>query len=123
MLVFAYAIAGLAALTTAISLLGFNVDLFIASLFYDPATKTFLAGKESHYALLRDHGTVAMLTCAAFVALALPTSLRRRLPNVPGRAAIFLTLGLLLGPGLRASSNDAVFPVFSRDQPNALTLH
>ena len=100
MLVFATSLAGIAALTTAISLLGFNVDLFIASLFYDPATKDFLAGKNSHYALLRDHGAIAMLTCAAFVGLAVRTSPRWRLPNVPGRAAMFLTLSLLLGPGL-----------------------
>ena len=47
MLVFAVSLAAIAAVTTAISLFGFNVDLAIASLFYDPATKTFLAGNES----------------------------------------------------------------------------
>ena len=100
MLVFAVSLAAIAALTTAISLFGFNVDLFIASLFYDPETKTFLAGKESQFSLLRDHGLIAMLTCAALVVLALRPPSRWRLPNVPGRAAAFLTLSLLLGPGL-----------------------
>ena len=100
LLVFSVSLAAIAALTTAISLFGFNVDLFIACLFYDPETKTFLAGKESQFSLLRDHGVIAMLTCAAFVALALRPPSRWRLPNVPGRAAAFLTLSLLLGPGL-----------------------
>jgi len=100
LLVFAVSLAAIAALTTAISLFGFNVDLFIASLFYDPETKTFLAGKESQFSLLRDHGLIAMLTCAALVVLALRPPSRWRLPNVPGRAAAFLTLSLLLGPGL-----------------------
>jgi lipid A 4'-phosphatase len=74
------------------SLLGFNVDLVIVGLFYDPQTRTFLAGKDSASAWLRDHG--------AFVALALRPSSRWRLPNVPPRAAVFLTISLLLGPGL-----------------------
>jgi membrane-associated PAP2 superfamily phosphatase len=100
LLTFATALAGIAAVVTAISLLGLNIDLAVASLFYDPATKDFLAGKNSPFALLRDHGVVAMLTCAGFVGLAIRTSSRWRLPNVPGRAAAFLTLSLLIGPGL-----------------------
>jgi membrane-associated PAP2 superfamily phosphatase len=100
LLVFALALAIVAAAATVFSLLGFNIDLSIASLFYDPRTKTFLAGKESVFAWLRDHGAVAMLTCAAFVALALRALSWRRLPSVPPRAAVFLTISLLLGPGL-----------------------
>ena len=95
MLVFALALAVIASTATAFSLLGFNVDLIIAGLFYDPQTKTFLAGKETVFAWLRDHGAVAMLTCGAFVALALRPSSRWRLPNVPPRAAVFLTISLL----------------------------
>jgi lipid A 4'-phosphatase len=101
LLVFALALAIVAAAATAFSLPGFNIDLSIASLFYDPSTKTFLAGKESAFAWLRDHGAVAMVTCAAFVALALQTfSWWWRLPSAPPRAAVFLTISLLLGPGL-----------------------
>lgn len=100
MLVFAYSLVGLAAAATAISLVGPNVDLSIASLFYDPATGDFVAGKNSHYAWLRDHGLVAVLTCVVMIGLAIGSSSRWRLPGVPGRAAVFLAASLLLGPGL-----------------------
>lgn len=100
MLVFAVTLAVIAGLATATTLLGFNADLAIAGLFHDPAANAFLAGKESPLSWLRDHGAVAMLTCIAFVALAFRILPRRRLPAVSGRAAVFLTVSLLLGPGL-----------------------
>lgn len=100
MLVFAVTMAVIAGLATAITLLGFNADFAVAGLFYDPVASTFLAGKESPLSLLRDHGAVAMLTCAVFVTLALRILPFRRLPAVSGRAAMFLTISLLLGPGL-----------------------
>jgi membrane-associated PAP2 superfamily phosphatase len=100
LLVLVYSLAGIAAATTAVSLIGPNVDLSIARLFYDPATADFVAGKNSRYALLRDHGAIAMLTCAVLVGLAVAGSSRWRVPNVPSRAAVFLTLSLMLGPGL-----------------------
>ena len=118
MLLFAICLAAIAALVTAASLFGFNPDLAIAALFYDPATKDFVAGKDSHYALLRDHGLVAVMTCAAFAALALRTS-RRRLPSVPGRAVVFLTLSLLIGPGLIV--NVTLKDNWTRPRPGSVT--
>lgn len=100
MLVLIYSLVGIAAATTAISLIGPNVDLAIAGLFFDPATAGFPAGSNRHVGMMRDHGTIAVVTCIACVVLALAKFLPWRVPSVPGRAAVFLTISMLLGPGL-----------------------
>jgi membrane-associated phospholipid phosphatase len=48
----------------------------------------------------RDHGRVAVVTCVGCIVLAAMRQLPWRLPSLPGRTALLLTLGLLLGPGL-----------------------
>lgn len=100
LLIFVYLLIGGAAATTAMTLIGFNVDLFIASLFYDPATSRFSGQNAPYVAMLRDHGVVAVGTCIGCVALTATKYLPWRLPSVPGRTAIVLTLSILLGPGL-----------------------
>ncbi len=100
LLVLVYSLIGIAAVTTGITLIGFNVDLFLAGLFYDPAAGGFIGRNSRYAAMLRDHGFVAVTTCIGIVALAGMRFLPWRLPSVPGRTAIFLTLSLLLGPGL-----------------------
>jgi membrane-associated PAP2 superfamily phosphatase len=100
MWVLVYLLLGIAAATTVISLVGPNVDLAIASLFYDPATRRFI-GESNHYvAMLRDHGMIGVVTCIGSIGLALTSFLPWRLPSVRPRTALFLTISLLLGPGL-----------------------
>jgi membrane-associated PAP2 superfamily phosphatase len=99
MLVLVYSMIGIAAAVTAITLAGFNLDLAIASLFYDPTTRQF-SGQNSPASMVRDHGVIAVTTCIGCIALAGTKYLPWRLPSIPARAAVFLTLSLLLGPGL-----------------------
>src|SRR5688572_19099284 len=99
LLVLVYSLIGIAAAVTAITLAGFNVDLAIASWFYDPAARRF-SGQGTSLAMMRDHGAVAVATCIGCIVLAATKYLPWRLPGIPGRTAMFLTLGLLLGPGL-----------------------
>jgi membrane-associated PAP2 superfamily phosphatase len=91
---------GTAGAVTAVSLAGFDIDLAIAALLYDPAGRRFLATDNPYAAMLRDHGRVALFTCIGCIALALARYLPWRLPSLPGRAVIFLTASLLIGPGL-----------------------
>ena len=100
LLVLVYFLIGIAAATTAITLAGFNVDLAIASLFYDPAARRFSGQNVAYVAMLRDHGWIAVITCVGCIVLAGAKYLPWQLPSVPGRTALFLTLSLLLGPGL-----------------------
>jgi membrane-associated phospholipid phosphatase len=100
LLLLLYALIGIAAATTAVTLAGFNVDLFLAGLFYDPAADRFIGQTSRTAAMLRDHGFVAVSTCIGIVTLASTRFLPWRLPSVRRRTAIFLTLSLLLGPGL-----------------------
>jgi membrane-associated PAP2 superfamily phosphatase len=99
LLVLVYSMIGIAAAVTAITLAGFNVDLAIASLFYDPATRQF-SGQNAALSMVRDHGVIAVATCIGCIVLAGAKYLPWRLPGVPARTAVFLTLSLLLGPGL-----------------------
>ncbi len=99
MRIMAFALIGMAAAASIISIIGPSVDLHIARVFFDPATQRFPSN--SSLALLRDHGYVSIITCAGFVIAALVTKLLPRLAfNVPGRIAIFLVSSLALGPGL-----------------------
>ena len=58
-----YLLLAIAAVTTVLQLLGINVDVAISSLFYDPATHTFLADN-SHpkLAQIRENGMIAIAT-------------------------------------------------------------
>lgn len=100
LLVLVYVLIGVAVATTAATLAGLNVDLAVASLFYDRTAGHFVGQGAPLATTLRDHGLVAVMTCIGCVALAGTKYLPWRLPSIPGRTAIVLTLGLLLGPGL-----------------------
>jgi membrane-associated PAP2 superfamily phosphatase len=94
-------LAGLAALATLAMLMGLPLDLQIAQLFFDPASKRFLAAANPYVALLRDHGYVALVTCVSAVAAAVVTRMLRRPQRIaPGRVVLFLVSTLALGPGL-----------------------
>jgi len=81
-----------------------QLDVTIAAWFYDPVTHTF-AGKKEWVDHVRDAATavIGLLVAPAFFAilgkLVVPT--RRML--IPGRAALFLTVTLMLGPFLLAN--------------------
>jgi lipid A 4'-phosphatase len=97
--IFAFALIGLAAAATIVSLIGPDVDLQIARLFYDPAARSFSAYPA--LALLRDHGYVSIITCIGFLGAAAAGKLWPHCrPKVSGRAAFFLASTLILGPGL-----------------------
>jgi lipid A 4'-phosphatase len=114
-----YTLAGLAALATVISLIGPNPDLAIAGLSFDTATGRFIEGLP-YIGGLRDHGLVAVSTCIACVVLALVRFIPGwRLPSLAPRSATFLTLGLLLGPGLLV--NGILKPYWGRPRPLSVT--
>jgi membrane-associated PAP2 superfamily phosphatase len=94
-------LAALAALATAAMLMGMPLDLAIASVFYDPDQKRFLAAINPYVGILRDNGLVAIITCVSAVIGALVTRMLR-LPAqiIPGRVVVFLVSTLALGPGL-----------------------
>jgi membrane-associated PAP2 superfamily phosphatase len=114
-----YVLLGIAAATTALSLVGPNVDLTIAGLFYDPATGQFVGAGNPWLASLRENGAVAIATCIGVVALSATRFLPWRLPSVPGRSALALTLSLILGPGLLV--NGILKPYGGRPRPAEVT--
>ena len=94
-------LAGLAALATLAMLMGLPLDRQIAQLFYDPATRRFLAATNPYVGMLRDHGYIAVVTCFGAIAAALMTKMLRRPQRIaPGRVVLFLVSTLALGPGL-----------------------
>ncbi len=114
-----YTLLALAALATVISLIGPNPDLTIAALGFDPATGRFIP-ELPYVGGLRDHGLVAVITCIACVLLALVRFIPGwRLPSLAPRSATFLTLGLLLGPGLLV--NGILKPYWGRPRPISIT--
>jgi membrane-associated PAP2 superfamily phosphatase len=119
LLILVYALIGIAAATTAISLVGPNIDVFVAGLFYDPVTRRFVGEGNAYVAMLRDHGMVAIVTCLASIGLVLTKYLPWRLPSVPARAAFFLAVGLALGPGLLV--NGILKPHWGRPRPVEIT--
>jgi len=119
MWVLVYLLLGIAAATTVISLVGPNVDLAIASLFYDPATRRFVAEGNYYVAMLRDHGMVGVVTCIGSIGLVLTRFLPWRLPSIRPRTALFLTISLLLGPGLLV--NGILKPHGGRPRPIEVT--
>lgn len=97
-------LAGIAALATLAMLMGLNLDLQIAQLFYDPAEHRFLAASSRYVALARDNGFIALVTCVSAVVAALVTRVLRRPQRIiPGRVVLFLVSTLALGPGLMAN--------------------
>lgn len=95
-----YVLVAIAAATTAISLIGPNIDVAIAGLFFDPATRHFVGEGNPYLTALRDNGTVAVVTCIGVAILGMMRLLPWRLPSIPPRNAIALTVALIVGPGL-----------------------
>src|SRR5262245_300383 len=119
LLVIVWSLIGIAAAVTAVTLAGFNVDLAIASLFYDPISRQFSGLHAPSIAKLRDHGLVAIITCIGCIALAAAKYLPGRWPSIPNRTAVFLTFSLLLGPGLLV--NGILKEHWGRPRPIAVT--
>jgi lipid A 4'-phosphatase len=99
---FAFVLIGLAVVATVVSLLGPNVDLAVARLFFDPSTGRFPTASCSFLAGLRDRGYVSIFASVGILVAALAT---RWLPptlglNVPGRVAVYLAASLALGSGV-----------------------
>jgi lipid A 4'-phosphatase len=81
-----------------------QLDLKIASLFYDPATQTFAASGD-WVPYVRDAATVliTLLVAPAFLALLGKLVMPRRRILIPGRAALLLSITLALGPFILAN--------------------
>ena len=115
----AYLLLGIAIVTTALQLLGVNVDIAISKLLYDPATRHFTVDNFSKVSALRENGLVAVSTCVVCAILGLMRFLPWRLPSIRPRAAIFLTVSMLVGPGLLV--NVAMKPHWGRPRPYEIT--
>jgi membrane-associated PAP2 superfamily phosphatase len=102
-----------------LSLIGLNLDLAIAGLFFDETTRRFPAASNPYLAMLRDHGLIAVTTCVVCVGLAMLRLLPWRLPSLSPRVAGFLALSLVLGPGLLA--NGILKPHWGRPRPIEVT--
>jgi lipid A 4'-phosphatase len=115
-----YVLLGITVAITVISLVGPNIDLALANLFYDPTSFRRFIGIANPYLIpLREHGMIAIGTCALIVILALMSYLPGRLPSVPPRAAIALTLSLVIGPGILV--NGILKPYGGRPRPVEVT--
>jgi len=114
-----YVLLAIAVATTATSFIGPSIDLAIAGLFYDPATRRFLAVNNPYLIPLREHGSIAVTTCVGIVILALLRMLPWRLPGVLPRNAIALTLSLIIGPGILV--NGILKPYSGRPRPIEVT--
>jgi membrane-associated PAP2 superfamily phosphatase len=99
-------IATLAVVTgavTAAMLMGIEVDLRVAELFFDPSRHRFF-GHHDVWSHLRENGLVALVTCLGAVVTAVVTRLLRLKKEViSARAVLFLVSTLALGPGLLAN--------------------
>ena len=94
-------LTAVAALATLAMLMGFPLDLWIATLFYDPARGAFPAATNPYLGMMRGRGYLAAVACLATVTAAIATWMLRRLQRViPGRVVLFLVLSLALGPGV-----------------------
>jgi lipid A 4'-phosphatase len=76
-----------------------QLDIAIAAWFYDPVTHTF-AGKKEWIDHVRDAATalIALLVAPAVVAILGKLLMPKRRMLIPGRAALFLSVSLALGP-------------------------
>jgi lipid A 4'-phosphatase len=81
-----------------------QLDIAIAAWFYDPLTHTF-AGKKEWIDHVRDAATalIALLVAPAVVAILGKLVMPKRRMLIPGRAALFLSVSLALGPFLFAN--------------------
>ncbi len=81
-----------------------QLDLKIAALFYDPATHGFIAVGD-WVAYVRDAATllITALVAPAFFAIVGKLIMPRRRMLIPGRAALFLSVSLMVGPFLLAN--------------------
>jgi lipid A 4'-phosphatase len=114
-----YVLLGTVAAITVLSFIGPNIDLAIAGLFYDPATRRFLAISNPYLISLREQGAISIATCIGVVILALVRLLPWRLPSVPPRIALALTLSLIVGPGILV--NGILKPYGGRPRPVEVT--
>ncbi len=114
-----YVLLAIAVATTAISFIGPNIDLAIAGVFYDPANRKFLAVDNPYLIPFREHGKIAIATCIGIIILALLPLLSRRLPGIPPRNVIALTLSLIVGPGVLV--NGILKPYGGRPRPVEVT--
>jgi lipid A 4'-phosphatase len=94
-------LAAVAAAVTVAMLLGVDIDLRIAALFYDPSSGKFLLDGRRPFWMVRENGIVALTTCIAAVVAGLVVRVLR-LPEriMPGRVVLFFVTTLVLGPGL-----------------------
>lgn len=114
-----YLLLAIAAVTTVLLLMGVNIDIGISSLFYDQATHRFTIDSHPMLAKLRDNGLIAVSTCIGCVILGIAHYLPWRLPSIPPRTAVFLTVSLLIGPGLLV--NGIMKPHWGRPRPVEVT--
>jgi lipid A 4'-phosphatase len=77
-----------------------ELDLTIASRFYDPATQTFIAAHWSWVGPTRDATTylIALLVAPAILSIVGKMLMPRWRMPMPSRAAVFLSITLALGP-------------------------
>jgi len=76
-----------------------QLDLQIASWFYDPATRQFLAiGNWVLYIRDAAFWLITLIAAPAFVALVGKVVMPGRRTLIPGRAALFVSISLVLGP-------------------------
>jgi membrane-associated PAP2 superfamily phosphatase len=81
-----------------------QLDVTIANWFYDPVTHSFV-GRNEAIVHVRDAATyfVGLLVAPAVLAILGKLVMPRRRMLIPGRAALFLTVSLALGPFLLAN--------------------
>lgn len=115
MRILVYALLGIAVVATAVSLTGFNVDLWLAGLFFDRSVGKFVGQTNPGFGALRENGYVAVATAILVATLGLARLMGGRLPGLPPRTAIALLLSLLIGPGLLV--NGILKPYGGRPRP------
>ena len=82
-----------------------QLDLDIAASFYNPATHTFIGWFSDRGEYARDAASllISLMVAPAFFAVVGKLVLPRRPMLIPGRAALFLIVTLVLGPGVLAN--------------------
>jgi membrane-associated PAP2 superfamily phosphatase len=96
-------------------------DLDLAALFYDPATQTFPAQGSGWLQSARDAATalITLLVAPAIFAVLRKLVMPRRRMLIAGRAAVFLIVTLVLGPGVLA--NGILKAHWARPRPGEVT--
>jgi len=82
-----------------------QLDLDIAASFYNPATHTFIGWFSDRGEYARDAASllISLMVAPAFFAVVGKLVLPRRPMLIPGRAALFVIVTLVLGPGVLAN--------------------